>query len=169
MRYLYFTFGGLAFAALAVTLIGSRLPTRHQVTRERAYDTSPEAVFRLLTQRDRFPTWRRGIRAVEMLPDSAGLQRYREVSRDGTITYAAREIQPGKTLTTEIADRNLPFGGRWTYEIIPGADGKTVLRLTEDGEVYNPIFRFVSRFVMGQSATIEAFLADADAALARPR
>jgi hypothetical protein len=32
------------------------------------------------------------------------------------------------------------------------------LRVTEDGEVYNPIFRFVSRFILGQTATQDTYL-----------
>ena len=30
--------------------------------------------------------------------------------------------------------------------------------MAEDGEVYNPIFRFVSRFVMGHHATMDRYL-----------
>ena len=29
---------------------------------------------------------------------------------------------------------------------------------SEDGDVYNPIFRFVSRFVIGQHRTIDSYL-----------
>lgn len=37
-------------------------------------------------------------------------------------------------------------------------NGKTLVRITEDGEVYNPFFRFMSRFVLGQTATLDAYL-----------
>jgi hypothetical protein len=65
-----------------------------------------------------------------------------------------------RVLVGRIADTNLPFGGSWTYELTPGAVGQTKLTITEDGEVYNPIFRFVSRFVMGHEATINRYLSD---------
>ena len=32
------------------------------------------------------------------------------------------------------------------------------MQITEQGEVYNPVFRFVSRFIMGHTATASAFL-----------
>jgi hypothetical protein len=32
------------------------------------------------------------------------------------------------------------------------------VRITEDGEVYNPIFRFMSRFVFGHTHTMDAYL-----------
>ena len=38
-----------------------------------------------------------------------------------------------------------------------GAGGSD-LTITEDGEVYNVIFRFMSRFVFGHHATMDAFL-----------
>jgi hypothetical protein len=41
--------------------------------------------------------------------------------------------------------------------IAPSTTGST-LTVTERGEVYNPVFRFVSRFVMGHTATINSFL-----------
>jgi hypothetical protein len=34
----------------------------------------------------------------------------------------------------------------------------TSVRITEDGEVYNPVFRFVTRFILGETATIDAYL-----------
>ena len=38
--------------------------------------------------------------------------------------------------------------------------GKTKVTITENGEVYNPIFRFVSKFIIGYSATANRYLAD---------
>ena len=38
--------------------------------------------------------------------------------------------------------------------------GGTALRITEDGEVYNPLFRFMSQFVFGHHATVDTFLTD---------
>jgi hypothetical protein len=57
-----------------------------------------------------------------------------------------------------IADTDLPFGGTWTYELKPEGAG-TRVTITERGEVYNPIFRFMSRFVLSQTATMEKYLA----------
>ncbi len=59
-----------------------------------------------------------------------------------------------------IADRKLPFGGTWSFDIAPAAGGESDLRVTEDGEVYNPIFRFMARFVFGYTASIEGYLRD---------
>ncbi len=44
---------------------------------------------------------------------------------------------------------------------MPAPQGST-LTITEDGEVYNPIFRFMSRFVFGHEATMAAYLSAAE-------
>jgi hypothetical protein len=43
--------------------------------------------------------------------------------------------------------------------------GIMVTLITENGEVYNPIFRFVSRFIMGHTATLDAYLKSLTTAL----
>ncbi len=51
----------------------------------------------------------------------------------------------------------LPFGGTWTYELAPAGPTATRLTITEDGEVYSPIFRLVGRFFLGYDATLERY------------
>jgi len=41
--------------------------------------------------------------------------------------------------------------------VTPSGSG-TRVRITEHGEVYNPVFRVLSRFVFGHTATLEEFL-----------
>ena len=40
----------------------------------------------------------------------------------------------------------------------PDGSGGSVVTITEHGSVYNPVFRFVSRFIMGHTATIDGYL-----------
>jgi hypothetical protein len=94
-----------------------------------------------------------------MLPDTMGRARWREVGGGGTIAYEVVEGDPERRLVTRIADPDLAFGGTWTYELAP-EDGGTRLSITEHGEIYNPLFRFIARFILGYSATLETYLAD---------
>ena len=89
----------------------------------------------------------------------AGARSYRETGGDGAILYVVEEEIPSRRLVTRIADRSLPFGGAWTFDLLPNASG-TILRITEDGEVYNPVYRFMSAFVFGHHATIDTYLTD---------
>ena len=159
MRYLLIAAAALAAVVLIVLLVGWSLPVKHSATGEATLRSSPRTVYQLITDVDRFPEWRSSVKRTERVPDSAGKKRFREVGSDGTILFEIESAVPDQRLVTRIADRSLPFGGSWTYELIPRGDS-TTLRITEDGEVYNPVFRFVSRFIFGHAATIEKYLAD---------
>jgi polyketide cyclase/dehydrase/lipid transport protein len=90
--------------------------------------------------------------------DEGGKHLMRETDTHGqTITYERVEIRPPTLLQTVIADKNLPFGGGWTWNLHPQNDG-TLVTITEDGEIYNPVFRFVSRFLIGYTRTIDNYL-----------
>jgi uncharacterized protein YndB with AHSA1/START domain len=159
LRYLIISVAALGAIVLIVLLVGWSLPVKHTATGEATFKSSPDSLYQVITDVDRFPQWRSSVKSAERLPDGAGKKRFREVGSDGTILYEVDSAVPGQRLVTKIADRSLPFGGSWTFELIPRGDS-TTLRITEDGEVYNPIFRFVSRFVFGHTATIDKYLAD---------
>jgi hypothetical protein len=89
----------------------------------------------------------------------------RETDKHGqTITYQIVQSQPPTLLKRTIADRNLPFGGSWTWDIQPQASG-SLLTITEEGDVYNPVFRFVSKFILGHTRTMDNYLAMLSTAL----
>lgn len=146
---------------VGVLAIGWSLPVKHRATRSARIAARPADVFALIDAPAGFAQWRSGVTRVEVVTtDDAGAPlSFREHSGDGAITYDIVERVRDRRLVTRIADAGLPFGGQWTYELEPDGDG-TTLRITEDGEVYNPLFRFVSRFVMGHTASIDRYLGD---------
>ena len=112
------------------------------------------------------PSWRPGVQRVELLPAQDGKQRYRESGKDGAITYQVEALEPPRFLRTRITDE-LPYGGTWTLEVEPN-DSSAILTITEDGEVYNPVFRFVSRLLLGHTATMDTYLKALAAKLGEP-
>lgn len=156
----------LALLVLGVILVGLLLPVGHRASRERAYAAAPEVIFSAITTPAEYPRWRSGVERVEILPEEAGKIRFREIGSDGAITYVFEQTVPTSRVVTRIADPSLPFGGTWTFQLSP-VDGGTSVRITEDGEVRNPVFRFVSRFVMGHHAGIERYLEDLGRLLAQ--
>lgn len=162
MRYIVIALGVLALVVVGVALIGWSLPKHHHVVVRRAYLATPSALFGLISDVRGYPSWRSDLTKVEVLGEDGGRPRWRETTKSGgPITYVVEESVPERKLVSRIADANLPFGGAWTYELTPMGDG-TALAITEDGDVYNPIFRFVSRFVMGHTATIDRYLDDVE-------
>jgi hypothetical protein len=56
----------------------------------------------------------------------------------------------------------MPFGGTWTYLFSPGLEPTSVNRvmIVEDGQIYNPFFRFLARYIFGYTQSMESYLAD---------
>jgi hypothetical protein len=157
MKWILWIFTVLAGILILITVIGYLLPKEHTVTREARFHQSPEAVWKAITDIDAMPSWRQGLKSVKRLPEKNGLPAWIETLDSGTIPLETETSLPPLRLVVRIADPKLPFGGTWTYEITPAPEGSS-LRIREDGEVYNPIFRFVSRFVVGYSGTIDSYL-----------
>jgi hypothetical protein len=147
----------LVGSLLLIVLIGYRVPRHHVVSRAIALHEKPEDVFALISNFKDGASWREGLQQVELLPDRDGHARFREKSNNGAITMEVVESNPPQRLVTRIDDRDVPFGGIWIFEIAPTADGSR-LNITERGEVYNPVFRFVSRFIIGYSTTMDTYL-----------
>ncbi len=105
------------------------------------------------------PSWRSGLQGVEMLPTRDGQVCFRENGGRRAITYQVVENDPPKKLALKIIDENLPFGGIWTLEFLPASEGAT-MRITENGEIKNVLFRFLARFVFGYTASMDAYLRD---------
>jgi uncharacterized protein YndB with AHSA1/START domain len=159
LRYIVMLAGLLVVVIAMVVIVGTSLPVKHTVTREATYRATPAQLFELILNVSDYPTWQKSVSRVEILPEIDGKPRARETNGGTAITYEFSDIVPNQRMVSRIADDKLPFGGSWTYELIPASTGDaTTLRITENGEVYNVIFRFVSRFVMGHSATIDKYL-----------
>jgi len=60
-------------------------------------------------------------------------------------------------MVTRIRDTDLGYSGQWTYTLVP-ENGGTRVTITEDGEVSNVLFRFMSRYVFGMASTIDTYL-----------
>jgi Polyketide cyclase / dehydrase and lipid transport len=153
MKWLIYCGAAIVLIPAIVVLIGAALPKEHVASRKIVLRASPSDVFALIAG----PSDWRGFK-YELLAESP--LRWRETDSAGeAITYERVDTIAPRRIVNRIADPKLPFGGSWTYEIAPSGRG-TELTITENGEVYNPLFRFVSRFIMGHTATIEKYQRD---------
>jgi len=157
MRWVLGVAGLLVLVVLIICAIGYMLPKSHVASASARFAAPPDSIWASLTDVPAFPTWRPGLSRVEALPDENGQRGWRELGKHDAVTYRVVESVPPRRLVTRIADQGLPYGGSWTYELTPDGSG-TRLTITEHGEVYNPIFRFVSRFVLGHTSTMTGVL-----------
>lgn len=158
MRWVLWIVGSIAALIAVMALVGAMLPQGHVVSRRARLHQPPEKVWAVITDIDAFPSWRGDVQRVERLPDREGRKVWREIGAQGGVTFEEAEAVPPRRLVGRIADKDLAFGGNWTYEIAPVEGGGSVITITENGEVYNVIFRFLSRFVFGHAGTLESYL-----------
>ena len=133
MKWVWIVLIGVAAVVAIVAACGAILPVSHVASRRARFKQPPATIW-------------------------AAIDRQKTFREDG-VNYEVTRSDPPRVLETHITDQNLPYGGSWIYEITPTPDGSE-LRITEHGNVYNPIFRFVSRFIMGHTATIDKTLRD---------
>jgi len=158
MKWVLLVVAGFVLLVGLVALVGALLPRGHHATRKARYHASPDALFAVLMGP---PEWRTGVKSFGILEERDGHKRWWEEDTHGQkITYELVEAKGPQRLVTRIADRGLPFGGTWTFEITPQGGGISEVRITEDGEVYNVIFRAMARFIFGYNASIEGYLRD---------
>jgi uncharacterized protein YndB with AHSA1/START domain len=162
MKWIVIAVVALAAIVAAVAFIGSRLPVAHAASRSATLSAPPDAIWKAITDIDAFPSWRKGVKSVERLPDRAGKMAWAEHTSNGRIPLVVERSEPPRLLVLRIADPDLPFGGTWTYELTSAPAG-TTLTITENGEVYNPIFRFMARFIFGYDGTMKEYLQSLEA------
>ena len=157
MKWVLITVLALVLVVALAAMIGSRLGQSHRTSVSKTFSVPPEVIWSAMTDVAAFPSWRAGVTRVERLPDRNGYPVWMEEGRSGKMTMAVERMEPPRVLVARIADPKLPFGGTWTYEITPDAGGSR-LTITENGEIYNPLFRFMARFIFGYEGTIQSYL-----------
>lgn len=147
LKWLGLAVAGLIVVVVAIFAIGSRLPVQHRATVTRTISVDSDAVWRRIDRIEEWPAWQDV--TVEVLAEDS--VRVRQAGE--TLLYRVDRSRP-RTLITEILTPGLPFGGRWTWSVRPADGGSAVVTIVEDGEVYDPFFRFFSRFVFGHDGSI---------------
>lgn len=129
MKWIVLVVVGLAALVAAIAVAGSMLPRAHRASRTLRVRRAPADVWPVITQ----------------------------TAQASSVPVDVLEHDPPHRLVTRVTAAERNFGGTWTILLTPTAEGSDVT-VTEDGWVANPIFRFVSRYVMGHHATMDALL-----------
>lgn len=129
MKWLLLVGVALVVVVAIVAIVGSMLPRNHVASRTLHVRRALQDVWAVVTR----------------------------LAGGSSIPVEVVESTPPTRLVTRVKETERNFGGTWTIAIAPSPDGST-LTITEDGWVANPIFRFMSRFVIGHHATMDALL-----------
>lgn len=147
----------IALLAGVVALIGSRLPRGHVASRSIFLHQSPQNVYAVVRDFASAPAWRHDVTRIEVEPQRGGPLRFREEGKNGTVNYELAEDVPNERMVTRILDTDLGYSGKWIYAFA-AENGGTRVTITEDGEVSNVLFRFMSRYIFGHTATLDGYL-----------
>ena len=149
-----FIVAGVIVAVIAIVLIiGALLPRHHTASRSLVLKHSRHAVYDVVRDVASAPQWREGVQKVAILESA----KFSESSKFGVVKYDIVQDEPARKFVTRIADQDLGYSGSWTY-LFEDAPVGSRLTITENGEVSNIFFRFMSRFVIGYTGTMETYL-----------
>jgi hypothetical protein len=129
MKWILIGIAAIGAAVALVAVIGATLPRNHVASRSLAVRRSPEEIWPVIMQ----------------------------ATASSGVPVDVIQSDPPRRQVTRVKDTEKMFGGTWTITVTPTPTGATVT-ITEDGWVGNPIFRFVSRYVMGHHATMDGML-----------
>jgi len=172
MRWALIAIGSLVAIVGVVAAVGAALPKGHQASVAARIARPAAEVWATIVDFGSWTAWNQEIQRMERLPDREGQAVWVMHDKNGKMPTRVLEAtapdgpRPGR-LVTRIDDPTLPFGGTWTWEVTPAGEQADV-RITEDGEIYNPMFRFMARFVFGYEGTAKAFLAALGKKLGKP-
>jgi hypothetical protein len=157
MKWVIITLAVLAVLIALIYLIGYWLPVKHTASIQYTFaKNSQEEVWNSITSFKEYPRWRSGLRNLQPIDD----HNWKETNSHGdVIMYYGEVVAPGKRFVSRIMSKELPYGGSWTYNI-EQVQGGAQLTITENGEVYNPVFRFMSRYFFGHDATLKQYTND---------
>lgn len=129
---------GLAAVALVVIVacVGYMLPQHHEASRSAEVPRSQADLYALVADIKNYDAW--------------------WPNRD-KVDVVVTEQSPPSRFVTKIVD-GLPFDGTWTFEIVALGEEQSRLTITERGEIYNPVFRALARFVFGYTSTLDSCL-----------
>lgn len=151
---------GVVVALVVIALaIGALTPRTHRAAVRVTYRAAPEIVYARIHDVAAAAEWRTGLQRVEVLSSPTEPTRWREVSDWGTLTFVHDAAEPPRRIVARIVDEGQGFGGTWTYELTPDGDG-TALVITEDGVIDKPLYRFMSKYLMGYYEGLETYARD---------
>ena len=129
MKWLLIVVVALMVIVAAIAAVGAKLPREHQASRTLRVRRPPADVWAAVTA----------------------------ATGAASVPVDVLESKPPYHQVTRVKETEKNFGGTWTIAIV--AEPRwSALTITEDGWVANPIFRFMSRFVIGHHATMDGIL-----------
>ena len=162
MKWALIVVAAIAGLIALMALVGAFLPRDHRATSTITLRQPADSVWRAIREFGNIPTWWSDWRESVRLPDKDGHEAWRQKVGGFDMPILVLESQAPRRLVTQIdapPEGGASFGGTWTYELTAeGGGGGTRISITEAGWIANPIFRFMSRFLLGYYGSLDGYL-----------
>ena len=139
MRWVLKGLAALAALVLLMFLFGLTRPEGHVASTQARYASAPDVLWATLADFGRWPEWNPEVVSVAEAPERDG---HRVLDIEWSFGPAPTELtvlDPPRRLKTEMDAGD--FSGSWSYELTAVPEGGTLLTITEEGRVKNPLFR----------------------------
>jgi hypothetical protein len=137
MKWILWIVVAFIAAVGVIAIVGYLLPVAHEASRSAEFNKPPAVVYSLISDVTNYSEW---------WPENQAK------------VEVVEAVAPETFVTRIVGETD--FGGTWTMQIVPTSAGSR-LTITERGEIYNPIFRTLARFVFGYTSSMESCLAAA--------
>jgi hypothetical protein len=155
-----------AFVFLTVAGIGTSIPIWHSTKCKIDVSAPADALFGAIADDGSSASWRPELRSVKLVSGSGPTSVWRETYKSGqvlTLRTNSRGFAPGRLVVREIPfDPSLGFDGIWEFDVGKSGQhgGQTRVAINEQGHIYNPVFRFLTKYVFGYTSSIRTYLTD---------
>jgi hypothetical protein len=144
MKWVLRAIVALVLLVVLAWAVGSTRPVSHRARTQARLGHSPEEVWAIIADFERWPEWNGTVKLVERLPDRNGQTILNVVSDWGAAETTITNATAPRLLVTDMDAGD--FRGRWIHELDPAPGGGTILTITEEGEVGSPLFRAMMIF-----------------------
>lgn len=158
MKWVLLALGIVVGLIALMALVGALLPRDHRATSTITLRQPPDSVWTTVRHLGGITAWWHEAQESVRLPDKDGHEAWRQKVGGWDMPLLVIASEPPRRLVTKIDSApGSSFGGTWTYELTPDGTG-TRISVTEAGWIGNPIFRFLSRFLLGYYGTLDGYL-----------
>ncbi|MFM9841068.1 MAG: hypothetical protein ACKVOQ_22560 [Cyclobacteriaceae bacterium] len=157
MKWIFISLGILIVLIAIVYLIGLLMNVKHEATIQCEFKKiGMDEILLVITDYKEYTSWRSGIK--ELTIDS--VNHWTEKNSHGDkVSYRLEMGDEKGKLITRILNKDLAYGGFWEFTITSIDDGCSI-KIVENGEVYNPLFRFMAKYIFGHETTLKNYVND---------
>jgi len=164
-------FFAFAFIFLALAGIGTSIPIWHSAKCGAEIAAPADALFRAIADDGSSASWRPELRTVTLLSGSGPTAVWQESLKNGqelrlhTVTYEEHmQFQRRAKILVRVIpfDPRLGFDGTWAF-FVTGSQktgAPTRVAINEQGHIYNPLYRFLTRYVFGYTSSIRTYITE---------